>query len=112
MYVPYSYSLPPSFRPGTVCFEERIESCCTSLRNELCHLNSSIQQHIQDLIHSAVNNLAADIRYQFLESHGPRRKEVTPNQPLFRRWVQVHAREFVHLNSSVNNDNDIYSDKY
>ena len=88
-------------RPGTVCFEERIEACCVALRNELCHLNNAKRQYIQDLVHCAVNNLAADIRYQFLDAHGPKRREVTPTQPLFKRWVLVGqlvgVREFVHL---------------
>lgn len=84
--IPPSF-IPPSHRPGAVCFEERIEHCCASLRHELHRLNANVQQSIQDLIHSAVNNLAADIRYQFLEAHGPKRKEVTPTNPLTQRWV-------------------------
>lgn len=74
-----------SLRPGAVCFEERIERCCSALRDELRQLNKRIEDKVQSQLQLAVNNLAANIRYQFLESHGPRRQRVTHQEPLVPR---------------------------
>lgn len=78
-------SSPSSPRPGLVCFEERIEHCCADLRVELQRLNAELQDRVMGQLHHAVNNLAANIRYQFLEGHGPRRKKVTVEDSLFPR---------------------------
>ena len=69
-----------------MCFEERIERCCQDLREELRRLNAEVQDRVMGQLHRAVNNLAANIRYQFLEHHGPRRKKVTVDDPLFPRY--------------------------
>lgn len=74
-----------SLRPGIVVFEERIERCCQDLREELRRMNHEIERRVQDQLQMAINNLAANIRYQFLESHGPQRKRVTSKEPLFPR---------------------------
>lgn len=66
-----------------MCFEERIERCCEDLRAELRHLNAEVRDRVTGQFHRAVSNLAANIRYQFLEGHGPRRKRVTVDEPLF-----------------------------
>ena len=68
-------------------FEERIERCCQDLREELKRLNREIENHVKDQLQMAVANLAANIRYQFLEGHGPQRKKVTKSEPLFPRYV-------------------------
>lgn len=72
-------------RPGIVCFEERIEQCCGALREELRAINRRTEERVQHQLQKAVNNLAANIRYQFLEGHGPRRRRVTHNEPLVPR---------------------------
>ena len=64
-----------------MCFEERIEQCCMLLRNELRHLNSEIEERTKHSLRVAVNNIAANMRYQFLESHGPRRTHITLQEP-------------------------------
>ena len=68
-----------------VCFEERIERCCKDLREELRRLNAEVQDRVTGQLHRAVSNLAANIRYQFLEGHGPKKKRVTVDDPLFPR---------------------------
>ena len=73
------------FRPGIVVFEERIERCCQDLREELKRLNREIEGHVQDQLQMAVSNLAANIRYEFLEGHGPKRRRFTSTEPLFPR---------------------------
>lgn len=65
------------YQPDTVCFEERIEQCCTELRSELRKLNYEVEHRVQGQLHQAVQNLAASMRYQFLEHHGPRRRKFT-----------------------------------
>ena len=72
-----------------VCFEERIERCCEDLRVELRRLNTEVQDRVAGQLHRAVSNLSANIRYQFLESHGPRRKTVTTSKPLFPRYMYM-----------------------
>ena len=52
---------------------------------ELRRLNAEVQDRVTGQLHRAVNNLAANIRYQFLEHHGPRRRNVTIDEPLFTR---------------------------
>ena len=74
-----------NYRPGIVCFEERIEQCCTALREELRSFNRRTEDFVHSQLQKAVNNLAANIRYQFLEGHGPRRKRVTHSEPLVPR---------------------------
>lgn len=68
-----------------MCFEERIEQCCAALREELRTINKHTEDHVRSQLHRAVNNVAAHIRYEFLEGHGPRRGRVTHNQPLVPR---------------------------
>ncbi len=74
-------------RPNASCFEERIERCCKDLREELRVLNAEVQDKVMGQLHHAVNNLAANTRYQFLEGHGPRRHRVTHEEPLFPRYA-------------------------
>ena len=78
---------------GAVCFEERIEKCISSLRYELQQLNGEMEDHIKHLLHAAVNNITADVRYQFLEGHGPRRTTISPAEPFTQRY-------FVHVGGS------------
>ena len=68
-----------------MCFEERIERCCADLRGELTAINRRSEEHVKAQLQKAVNNAAAHIRYEFLESHGPRRKTVTHDHPLVPR---------------------------
>ena len=82
---------PPS--DGAVCFEERIEKCISNLRYELQQLNGEMEDHIKHLLHAAVNNITADVRYQFLEGHGPRRTTISPAVPFTQRY-------FVHVGGS------------
>ena len=78
--------LPPSScRPGVVCFEERIEHCCSALREELRQLNQEAQSRVHSQLELAVRNLSATIRYQFLEPHGPCRRRVTVDELLVPR---------------------------
>ena len=72
-----------------MCFEERIEICCSELRAELRRLNSEIEAKVWGQLHSAIQNISANIRYQFLESHGPRREKVTTEEPLSTRYFAV-----------------------
>ena len=74
------------FRHGAVCFEERLERCCTELRHELRRLNSEIEHHVRFQCHKAADNIAANIRYQFLEHHGPRRTHITLEEPFTPRY--------------------------
>ena len=76
-----------------MCFEERIEKCISSLRYELQQLNGEMEDHIKHLLHAAVNNITADVRYQFLEGHGPRRTTISPAEPFTQRY-------FVHVGGS------------
>ena len=72
-----------------MCFEERIERCCSSLREELRQLNREIEDRVQCQLQRAIDNLAANMRYQFLEAHGPRRRKVTAQEPIVSRLVGV-----------------------
>lgn len=72
-------------RPGVVCFEERIEHCCSALREELRQLNQEAENKVRSQLELAVRNLSANIRYQFLEPHGPCRERVTVDEPLVPR---------------------------
>lgn len=78
-----------TIRPGIVCFEERMEHCCADLRENLCNLNCEIVNRVNGYLESAITNLAAGIRYQYLESHGPCKKKVTISDPLFPRLVFI-----------------------
>lgn len=68
-----------------MCFEERIERCCEDLREELRRLNAEVQDRVTGQLQRAVSNLAANMRYQFLEAHGPKRRKITVEEPLFPR---------------------------
>ena len=83
-----------SVSDGTVCFEERIEKCISDLRHELQQLNGEMEDHIRHLLFLAVNNITANVRYQFLEHHGPRRASITPAEPFTQRY-------FVHVGGSA-----------
>ena len=86
-----SLNLPHS-RPGIMCFEERIERCCADLREELSAINRRTQEHVHSQLQKVVNNVAAHIRYEFLEGHGPRRERVTHNHPMVPRSVKcIHS---------------------
>ena len=74
-----------SFRPGLIIFEERIERCCSALREELRQLNQEIEGMVRGQLELAIRNCAANIRYQFLDAHGPHRQKVTVNEPLLPR---------------------------
>lgn len=72
---------------GVACFEARIEQCCAMLREDLKRLNDEVHSRVHHYLEGAVRNLAANIRYEFLESHGPHRQQITAKQPLFPRLV-------------------------
>lgn len=74
-----------SFRPGVIIFEERIERCCSALREELRQLNQEIEGVVRGQLERAIRNCAANIRYQFLDAHGPHRRKVTVDEPLLPR---------------------------
>ena len=76
-------------RPETVCFEERIQRCCTELRAELRRLNTEIEERVRGQLHGAVQNMAASMRYLFLEHHGPKREALTLTEPFTRRYFVV-----------------------
>jgi glycogen debranching enzyme len=78
--------------PGVMCFEERIERCCADLRGELTAINRRAEEHVRSQLQKAVNNVAAHIRYEFLESHGPQRRTVTHDHPLVPRYFTVLGR--------------------
>ena len=82
MFPPLS---PTTARPGSLVFEERIERCCEALREELRASNRRTEDRVNAQLQKAVNNLAANIHYQFLEGHGPRRTRVTASEPLVER---------------------------
>ncbi len=68
-----------------VCFEERIERCCAALRDELRALNREVEDRVQGQLWMATTNLQANMRYQYLEGHGPRRTTFTEDQPMVPR---------------------------
>ncbi len=70
---------------GVVCFEERIEHCTAGLRETLRSLNAEITESIRHQLESAIANLAGNIRYQYLEGHGPKKLKVTKEDPVFPR---------------------------
>ncbi len=72
-----------------MCFEERIELCCMQLRSELRRLNEEAEHRVRDQLHKAVDNLAANMRYEFLEHHGPKRDSITLSEPFTRRYFVV-----------------------
>ena len=75
-----------------MCFEERIERCCADLREELSAINRRTQEHVRSQLQKVVNNVAAHIRYEFLEGHGPRRERVTHSHPMVPRSVEcIHS---------------------
>ena len=78
-----SFVLLLSSSPGVVCFEERIEWCCSQLREELVRLNDAVHSQVHRQLDQAIHNLVSGIRYQFLEPHGPHREYITRDNPLF-----------------------------
>ncbi len=66
-----------------------MECCTTDLRDTLRSLNAEIMESVNHQLNSAIVNLAASIRYQYLESHGPRKQKVTKEDPLFPRYESV-----------------------
>lgn len=74
-----------SFRPGVIIFEERIERCCSALREELRQHNLEIEGRVRGQLELAIRNCGANIRYQFLDAHGPHRQKVTVDEPLLPR---------------------------
>ena len=78
------------FSEQVVCYEERIEHCCRGLLQHLENLNLSKQQMVTGQLQKATDNLAANLRYQFLDPNGPRRRDITKKQPLFSRYVQFN----------------------
>jgi glycogen debranching enzyme len=73
-------------KSGAVCFEERMEQCCNDLRNVLRNLNTEIEDKTRHSLYEAVNNIAATMRYQFLEGHGPKRYHITVDRPFVDRY--------------------------
>ena len=76
-----------SYRPGIASFDECVEQCCMALCEELQAFNRHTEERVHAQLHKAVNNLAAHIYYQFLDSHGPQQKRVTHDNPLVPRYV-------------------------
>ena len=76
-------------RPETVCFEERIDKCCTQLRSKLRSLNEGVEHRVRQQLHQAVDNTAANMRYEFLEPHGPKRTTLTHSEPFIWRYFVV-----------------------
>lgn len=72
-----------------MCFEERIERCCSQLRAELRRLNEDIEWKVKGQLDSAVNNIAASMKYQFLEHHGPRKTTLTASTSFTERYFVV-----------------------
>ena len=62
--------------------------CCFDFKQALDNLNYSMRYGIvKDHINSAVHNVMMNVKYTFLESHGPRRGKVTEDEPLVPRSV-------------------------
>ena len=58
-----------------------------ALREELQSINRRTEENVRSQLNKAVNNVAAHIRYEFLEENGPKRERVTHSHPLVPRLV-------------------------
>lgn len=59
------------------------------LRAELRRLNEEVEHRVRNQLYKAVDNLSANMRYEFLEHHGPRRSKITASEPFIGRYFVV-----------------------
>ena len=44
-------------------------------------------ENVRCQLEGAISNLAANIRYEHFEDHGPKKQKITKDDPLFPRYV-------------------------
>ncbi|XP_062509338.1 glycogen debranching enzyme-like [Corticium candelabrum] len=85
--------------------KSRIEMCCFDFKQALDNLNYSMRYGIvKDHINSAVHNVMMNVKYTFLESHGPRRGKVTEDEPLVPRYFSNLAGAALLTNTEIESD--------
>lgn len=70
--------------------ETRISHCVDSFVKRLNELNALERSRINGHLESAINNCIAHIRYHRVKPDGPKVKEISDENPLVPRLVQIH----------------------
>lgn len=82
----YFKQLLSVFRPGVSSRAERIQRCCEEFRAKLEELNRHKFAEMQDHINAAISNFVANVKYRFVDGHGPRVGKVTAEEPLMWKY--------------------------
>lgn len=76
--------------------EEHISRACHDLTDTLMWLNDQKQLEVESkILAEAVGNSMANVKYEFLEDHGPHRMKVTVDNPIVPRSVLCSKSFFV-----------------
>lgn len=67
------------------CFDEdtRLRKCAESFRAHLEHLNQTVRHELDEFLGNAVDNCLAGLRYERLQSDGPKVRVINKQYPLF-----------------------------
>lgn len=74
------------FRPGVSSRAERIQRCCADFKAKLEDLNRHKMAEVQDHLNTAVSNFVANVKYRFVDGHGPRIGKVSAKEPLMWKY--------------------------
>lgn len=74
------------FRPGVSSRVERIQRCCADFKAKLEDLNRHKMAEVQDHLNTAVSNFVANVKYRFVDGHGPRIGKVSAKEPLMWKY--------------------------
>ncbi|XP_074640295.1 glycogen debranching enzyme-like [Tubulanus polymorphus] len=78
--------------PGIINEEQRLDHCCKQLQTQLEILNHHCYEEIMEHLQKAVDNILANARYRFLDSHGLRLGTVTKKTPIMWQYF-YHPEE-------------------
>lgn len=94
-------------KPGVSSRAERIQRCCADFKAKLEDLNRHKMAEVQDHLNTAVSNFVANVKYRFVDGHGPRIGKVSAKEPLmWNYFVQPKSYDGTLAAEEVNMDGD------
>ena len=70
------------YRSDNTPEDTRVEQACHALQQRLVQLNEQKASEVNSHLEAAINNLAANIRWRFIDGNGPRLPAVTEEEPI------------------------------
>ncbi|XP_064477462.1 glycogen debranching enzyme-like isoform X2 [Ornithodoros turicata] len=81
-----------NWEAGAADAPQQIERCCAELRSCLFQLNDAAKQVLLNHLHAAVENVVKGVRYLRVQEDGPKKQDVSPENPLVSRYFVIQCK--------------------